>query len=781
MSKFISVAAQQAIEQRTGISPVLLVSVLWGYDLRWYSSRECQVPGIVTEPRIRNAGQISCDKKADNKGSAGSFDFTLSDPDSVLKFYLENTVAEKTKATVWLWIDGTGFDDRILLLDGYLGTPSWSDEDRTASFRIESPTEKQEIGVAPTRQDFNDLSKEAEGIAWPLLFGTVSNVPCVRAKQKASGALLTDIQMWGKGYYTSGNKVLSDDEPKIFSYVPDGTDGEYVENKILIDNGENFPQNKKVTLNIAGIYIQGSFIGNVFTVETANYPKYQAVKLKANNYNRADVFVKGSQTSSTDQGPDYSKIITLANPKLSLANTFCYFVVGTKKTMNYCTKQVDDMCYFKWPMIDPVTRKSRELGPKDMIQEVYTIAKNGLKEADLERHFTEMLLSKQYADAELLEGATRTSDAFWSADSGTVISLTDFDDPDLYIASATKLTSITSVVGKRNLKLSNGKIRKTLTQIPTIYYEKMLESNFTVNKSKVSGLLFHTPLSEYQGQEWEDIVYISGQSSVGPNPVDIIRYALTKYTDLHLDWTFNSVHAKVSGLPANFAIFDRRNALQFAHEVAWQSMCALNVNSNLASITYLAEYPNVIMNFDESNIDEATFEISFTETNEVVTRLSGSWTDTYKDSPQPQNLNTSAVRDLSKVLKALMPDTYREQTATKIYTYRENIDLYGLNSIDESIYIYNNEASVKKVIDFWGHRMANVWKIVSFSTSDLRALMLQTFDGIYVSVNSNDITMNTVAVIESVRYDPGKKQVSIKAWTPIVAGSPFEDGRAFNA
>jgi hypothetical protein len=778
----MTIATMQAIAQRTGVSPVAIVSILWGYDLRWYSSRKTSAPDINFEPRLMDLGTMTCSRRTDNRSTTGSISFTLDDSDGALKFYIDNVLIEKAKASVWLWFEGTSFNDRMLLLDGHLTSPAWEDDNRSISLTLETAIEKQEFGFSPTQEDFKDLSPDAQGITWPILFGTVVYAPAVKVRRKPQGLLLTDVRLIGKGFSAIAFLPVADKNVKVQSYLPDGT---YVKDRIYIDGAENFPLGKQIIISINNVYFKGAMqlLGDdrVFIVEQANYPKYQNVKLAAINWTDVGELPTDSVDAKTN-GNQYSRVIQLADPKISLSNTFCYFRIKDKFAFNYCTRQIGNKCFFRWPFIDPVSGEPTLLdtAKSAVIAEVYSVAQNGMVDPEIERrHYSLTLTGTDYAAAELSAASSVASTAFWRAEVNSVAEIYDPNDGDIFILSSVKLNSISGIFGKKTIKLPNGKSKKLLTPIPKDYYQLDLASNYKLNNEYVSGLVMFTPLTEYQGQEWEDIVYASGTSSVGPNAVDIIKHILQNFTDLNLDGSFSGVHAKVNDYPCNFAYYDRRNALQIAQEIAYQSRCVLVVDSDVVSIRFLGEAPNPIMTFNETNIEGNSVQIKYTETQEIITRSVGTWTETYKDSPQPQNLNISAVRNLSKVLKSLLPDTYREQTATKMYTYRENIDVFGLTSQETNIFIYDNESSVKKTVDFWGHRNANSWTLLTFKPLGLDALILQPYDGVSITINTAPMFINTIGTVESINYDQKNKQVEITCWLPIKAGEQFTDTQAY--
>lgn len=768
MPKFVTPAALSAIKQRTPVSSCVIVSVLWGFDLQWYSSKNISINGIDVQARVIEVGQMSNQKRADNRSTTGDMSVTLDDSDGRLKFYIDNTVAEKTEAQIWLWFDGTGFDDRMLLLSGHMKEPQWEDQGRKVSFTIETVIEKQEFGFAPTRDDFKDLSDDAVGIAWPAAFGTVKHLPTIHAKKPIQATLTVDIRLSGQGYYRQGNILREDTQPKIQSYI----NSAYTADVIYIDRPEIFPQNKPIVLSINNVYFLGQFAPDgSFKVEQANYPKYQNLKVTASQPN---IGTTGITTSGK-----YNVNVDVGDSKISLANCFCYFEGGG---FSYCEEQIGTICYFSYPFIG---KDGRSFTP-NLIQFVYSIAENGMTHAkELERLFHTFNFAQSQVTVplaayhELLSSASQASNALWRIETGATVFLYDPDEINIYVASAIRMSSITSVYGKKLIKTYTGKQRRIFTTIPAEYYQIQLTSNIPINDEFVSGLIVPVRLSELIGQEWDDDIYVSGTSTQGPNSVEIIRYILEQFTDLDLDASFDNVSSDVAPYPCNFAYFDRKNALQFAQEIAWQSRCVLVVDAERVSIRYLGQAPNPIMIFNTSNVAEDSVKLSWTSVDEIVTRFDATWTDTYKDSPSVQNLNTSEVNRLSRVLKALVPDTYKERTATKLYQYRENIDVFGLMQEQANIFIYNDEPSVKKTVDFWGHRKANSWQKVVFRALNLDALILQPFDGIAINLNQSPILLNVIGTVERIEYSHQNRMVEIEAWLPILAGTQTVDSKAY--
>ena len=94
---------------------------------------------------------------------------------------------------------------------------------------------------------------------------------------------------------------------------------------------------------------------------------------------------------------------------------------------------------------------------------------------------------------------------------------------------------------------------------------------------------------------WSDQIYVTFQSSIGPNIVDILEYLIENYTDLTWDATsFNHCRTKLAPFPANFPLLDRKNVLQVLKDIAFQCRCAVWIENEVVYLTYLPEPPTPV-------------------------------------------------------------------------------------------------------------------------------------------------------------------------------------------
>lgn len=326
-------------------------------------------------------------------------------------------------------------------------------------------------------------------------------------------------------------------------------------------------------------------------------------------------------------------------------------------------------------------------------------------------------------------------DASWQAEPGCTV----YDAAnvcEVYIANILP-SEIKAVMAYR----TNDDGEEVLTPIPTRYYVKNEAENLGV--ITVTSLKFRTPLRNIIGEGWNDDVYVTLKSSVGPNVVETLEHIITTYTDKAIDaTTFNAIETLFGNkYPANFVLFERRNVLEQLHEIAWQARCAITESNGTFFLKYLSTEPATDATITEADIEEATFSLSLTETEELVTKMVAYWRTDY------------------------LPDTERNKA-----TLRYNINRYGLHEREFDFYIYNIQSLVLKSATFWLIRMANTWKRVTFSTF-LTQLELETGDCILFDLASNYVASADVkGILESVIYNATDHGITISAWLPVRDG-----------
>lgn len=279
---------------------------------------------------------------------------------------------------------------------------------------------------------------------------------------------------------------------------------------------------------------------------------------------------------------------------------------------------------------------------------------------------------------------------------------------------------------------------KQLTPVPSRYYT--YNENESYGSLNCTTVTLAKPLSQID-ENWEDQIYVTLQSSVGPNIADIIAWIISNYSYLAYDTvSFAHVHTLVANYPANFAVFDRVDAMQLIREIAFQSRCSLWNKLDKVYIRYLPEEPTAVNTITEENVEEKSFELSYTPSEEIITKLTARWRPNYVvDTPWQ-------------------------------IVVRRNLIKYGEFAEDREFYIYNSYDLVWKSATWWLIMWANTFKHAKFRVF-LDQLNLETFDCISLNLTNNPFANENVkGIIRKADYDSSTHSIQLDVWLPVIAG-----------
>lgn len=287
---------------------------------------------------------------------------------------------------------------------------------------------------------------------------------------------------------------------------------------------------------------------------------------------------------------------------------------------------------------------------------------------------------------------------------------------------------------------------KSLVPVPIGYYTK--NENEPYGPYNLTTITLVRPLTDYTNEDWEDGLYVTLTSSVGPNVCDIISWILNKYTNIsHSDFT--TIKQKLEKYPAHFAITDRQDALELCKSIAWQSRCSLWVKNGIAHMNYLSEDPVPTDTFTESDINFDSLSLGTSNGMDVVTKFVAIW--------QPHYAVTKPNKQI----------------------FRGNIPRYNEVSEEFTFNIYNSYDLVAKSATFWFIRKANIFKVLNFQTS-LHKLNVEVFDYVTISLQNNLICDgDIVGQVTKADYDSEKGLINFEIWLPIVIGEKTKFKFAF--
>lgn len=321
---------------------------------------------------------------------------------------------------------------------------------------------------------------------------------------------------------------------------------------------------------------------------------------------------------------------------------------------------------------------------------------------------------------------------FWKADPGSQI-LDINNICELHICNILPST-IKAVHCYRNTE-----DERFLAQVPSSFYTKNEAESW--GGLTLTTLRLKVPMA-WQNDGWEDTLYVTLDSSVGPNVVDILEHLIETYTNKTVDATsFNYVRDLFDDkYPANFPLFTRPNVFEILNDIAWQARCVLILKNDVFYIKYLSEEPNSDATITDSDVDLTTLKMSTQATEDITTKMTCTW----------------------------RPNHLPEEPQYVIL--RNNVAKYGIHERDVDFFIYNIQELVVKSATFWLIRESNSWKQVTFDTF-LTQLELETYDTITLDLNGDYFSASPVkAVVVDNNYNSTDHTISLSCWLPVRMG-----------
>lgn len=740
------------LTQQYASEPVLVVKIWWTGTPTYYSTRAFTIGATPVQGRIVKVGTASNQsKQGRNVNSVGTVAFTFDDTDGAIRTLIESQAAELTFAAVYVhYPDLTGADGFCLISGRLVGPFNWREGDRTFDFEIETYISTTDISYSLQEGDFTDGNAEVYNVPWPIVFGKPAHVRSVRIRKQTEGQLAAPISLFNVLFNNPWNSFCLGTTNTVKSYTYDDTGTSVVvDDKIAVRGGSHFPQGTEIKIIIVDCIFKGSFTGDVFTVTESNCAKYTDVAL-------------GGRVAGPDQ----------KNPKVAWLDEFkpllghwVWFGSGFFDTNGYeygcevrIVKQDNLKIWFDRPVMkyNPVNGYvTRFLTPSDTLPEVRAISRYGLLVSISEFYDTTIqamnnafrphpaskLPKAVKVSAEMIQMA---GGGFWNQPIDTSVRLFNIPDPDIYLGSILPANAITGVFSRRKV---NGVYR--FCPIPKNYYEKHLSYTIATPSGTydTTCLFFYKPLKDYQDEEWSDEVYITLESTVGPNTADILKWLCEEYTNMVVDITaYNATKTILADAPSHFALYNQRNALEVMTEIAWQARSALIVETGTCVMRVLNAPQTIFMTLDASQIVEKSVEFGFTPLEDLETKIQVTW----------------------------VPD-YLDGTKQRIVVYRNNFAAFGEKSSKHEFYIYNNGKYIDWALQYWGNILSNSWRKV-ICKAGIETLRLQPYDVITIDLtNFSGVLGVSYALVENISFNLETYEVELTLWTPYKAGTSVAD------
>jgi hypothetical protein len=307
-------------------------------------------------------------------------------------------------------------------------------------------------------------------------------------------------------------------------------------------------------------------------------------------------------------------------------------------------------------------------------------------------------------------------------------------------------------------------------------YEIVHESYRTELGRPLTATIVKLPqlLSSRIGEQWSDDLYVTFESSIGPDVAEILRWLIDTFGDVTCDTaSFNACHVPY---PANFALNSNRNLLGVLQDIAFQACCRLSIEDNVVHVTYLPTRPEPVDTITESDVDAETgIEVSLTSSEELLTRMSVNWSEL--PAPELETVNERTWNGATYANRWVTgSDAGDLQNPSYNLVLRSNIAKYGVHAVSHNFTIYNARSSVLACAHFWLRRKSHTWKRVKFTTP-LHKLNLETFDAVTLDFQQPHVAAAPVlALIESAKYDSASNCIHFECITPVLAGTATDCG-----
>jgi hypothetical protein len=746
----ISTDALAKLAQNLGGEPVCIVGIQWvdGGEVFYYADKDissANIPG-----KILSLGTLDDVVSITYNAQSTSLDIVLDDIDGSIKAIVDANDIHLRPAFVYQWFEGLDISDKFLLFKGEINTPiTWKEGDRSISFTVISKIEDIEVGFSIEAGNFFIPDPSMIGKAWPLCFGTVTNVPCFKLVPPVSGILATGVGIsdFTLGprielarntpcpFVSTGEQVVWSNGPGLYqdieqTYAPDpncvkqlcneiaqwqnelAAQRQFEFNQVTIFGGERFPQNTPIALNINGGIFWGSMNGEIFTITAREHP---------------NLVVKPAVQTPLDYPLEYSSCesqYAALVAQLVTQNLNSNPGYGITSVMNWRGGYDSGAVYQPF---DVVSLKV------DGITQSYVCTVATVGHSPFDSSFWNQLPLAVGNTYDYLQGvlnALPQAGFFW-ANAGATVTIQS-GEPLVYIANILPST-ILRVAAYRQLDVG-----PVLVTVPPEYYTVQMVDygGYTMMQ-----LTFPYALTAY-GTGWSDDIYVTLTSSVGPNTVDIMTWFIQTYSAHGIDSTsFNHVKTLVDNYPMHFALLERQSLISTLQQIAYQARCALQLKDDTFYLTYLPETPTPVDTIEESDIiydSGSTLELYHTNTEDLVT----DYTVTYQDD-------------------------YAAEPYTLIY--RHNVKKYATIKASDNFYTFNILDLVRKAATFWLIRRSNTWRMVRFSTP-LSKLAIEVGDA--VTLNLPQIAPDPVTgICYKAAYNSDSNMIDFEFWTPLKSGT----------
>lgn len=717
----ISANGLAKLAEPLGTEPIFIIEVDWGGDGGVVPYADRDVGNI--KGRILDVSEMDNVIDVLNNNSSQQITITLDDTDGSIKGILDTQDVHQRDVSVYQHFEGLDLSDKFLLFTGKLTSPVvWSESDRTVTFSVLSQLEDKEIGFSAEEGQFDFIPKDLVGKPWPIIFGKVLDVPALQVNKAVSGTTLCGIGVLSGTDLHNQVPIGAENCSLGMSLAMMSAQVSFLNACASAWNGYDVTRAAALREQANEVLLQiGSTVASQDRQQTCGTTTRQAKVTEEGNIGCNPVRILGGEDFPQDtpiqlningglftgmMHEDEFSISSRSHPENEDKAQAAFDTVGDESCEEVTPTQIFDQ------------EMDVPCGTGDFLDNCKV------------KRFAFILCETPVKSR---PSAAQVAQHFW-AEAGSRVVIAS-DEPITYIVSITP----GEVLAVKAYKSFFGERR--LVNVPTDLYTVETQTYGTITAVQV---VLNKPLSTIVDQGWSDDIYVTFESTVGPNIVEIMEYIIQQWTDLTPDAaSFAAVQSQVEIFPANFPILDRKNTIEVLRDIAFQARCAIWISNGVVYLKYLPEEPTADADITVSDIQHKSISVELTPTEDLVTKIVATWRLSWADGngEEPEKI-----------------------------ILRHNVKKYGTKERAFDFYIYNQPDIVLKAATFWLIRLSNTWKKVKFKTF-LNKLSLETFDAINLQHHGIVADEDVKAIVETASYDSNDQTVNFVCLTPVKAGT----------
>lgn len=720
----ISSAGLTKLATKLGTEPISIVEVDWGNSGTYLSYADRELTGIPG--KILNLGSLDNVLNIQSSSTNQAIDLVLDDSDGSLKTIINSQDIHGVSVRVYQYFAGMDLADKFLVFAGKINSPiRWRESERTLSFSVVSQIESLEFGFSAEEGQIAGLPADMIGRPWPVVFGTCLDVPALQITKAVTGSTLCGVGVLSGAANHLAAPLGNDDcsfgqsvaqayanisflENVRAAYLSTGYGDDNAQAAAILEEINDIQE--RITTQVASRQDQincatanrqntlteaqseGEGCNPVRIAGGEDFP--QGVPLTLN--------INGGLFTGTMSGQDFT-VTSRQHPESLTAVA----ANQSRLTAAACQQATPSL---SWNFERAVPPGKGDFGNANRIRRRGFVICNKLTTS--------------------VPNIDRVLEHFY-AQPGSRVSIEDGE----VIAYAASITPGT-VLDVKAYKQFEGERR--LISVPDAYYTVTTQN---LGPFTATMILFDGPLSSRAGEGWSDDIYVTFQSSIGPNTVEIVEWIVDNYTDLTVDTTsFAAVEILVEPFPSNFAVLTRMDTLALLRDIAFQARCALWVSNGVVYMKYLPIEPASDLTITVSDIELGSIETSMTDTESLSTKLVAEYLISY------------AQREPNKII------------------VRNNVGKYGTREETFDFFAYNGADIVYHALTFWAIRLSTSWKRISFR-GFLPLLRLETFDTVLLDLPDYVASGAVKAVVERANYDSESHSVTVDCLVPVASGT----------